>query len=132
MFNLQQLKAIHAKVKSGRDFPAYVQEIKQSGVSYYDFAVKDGSTVYHGITGATVSSDPGYAEKAISTTPKPETVRQIIADHQQGKNDFLTFCSLVAEAGVAKWRVDTEAMLCTYFDLSGSDIVAEPIPQGSY
>jgi uncharacterized protein YbcV (DUF1398 family) len=132
MFTLQQMKAAHAKVKSGADFPAYVQEIKQQGLVHYDFMVKDGRTVYHGADDFQVSGDPFYPEKIISDKPSPDAVRQIIAEHQQGKSDFLTFCSLVAAAGVEKWVVDTRAMLCTYYDLSGNNLVAEPIPDGDY
>ncbi len=126
------MKAAHAKVKSGADFPAYVQEIKQLGLIQYDFMVKDGRTVYHGIDGFEISSDPIYTEKIISDKPSPDTVQQIIAAHQQGKSDFPAFCNLVADAGVEKWTVDTKAMLCSYYDLSGSSMVAEPIPDGTY
>ena len=44
MFTVQQMKAAHAKVKTGADFPGYVKEIKQLGLIHYDFMVKDGST----------------------------------------------------------------------------------------
>lgn len=132
MFTVQQMKAAHAKVKSGADFPAYVKEIKQLGLVHYDFMVKDGHTVYHGANGFQINSDPIYAEKVISDKPSPDTVRQIIVEHQQGKSDFLTFCSLVADAGVEKWVVDMQAMLCSYYDLSGNNMVAEPIPDDGY
>ncbi|MET3501359.1 uncharacterized protein YbcV (DUF1398 family) [Mucilaginibacter rubeus] len=128
MFTLQQMKAAHAKVKSGADFPAYVQEIKQLGLKRYEFMVKDGHTVYIGANGFQLSSDPVYPEKKIAAQPLPATVKQVITEHQQGKSDFLTFCTLVADAGVEKWVVDTEAMLCTYYDLSGITVVAEHIP----
>lgn len=130
MFTVQQMKAAHAKVKTGTDFPGYVKEIKQLGLIHYDFMVKDGSTVYHGAGGLQVSSDPVYPEKAISEAASPAAVKQIISEHQQGKSDFLTFCDLVAEAGVEKWVVDTEAMVCNYYDLLGNIMLAEPIPDG--
>jgi uncharacterized protein YbcV (DUF1398 family) len=132
MFTLKQMKAAHAKVKSGADFPAYVQEIKQLGLLHYDFMVKDGRTVYHGRNGFQLSGDPIYEEKIISVQASPAAVQQIIAEHQQGKSDFLTFCRQVAEAGVEKWVVDTKAMLCSYYDRSGNSMVAEPIPDGTY
>ncbi len=126
------MKAAHAKVKSGADFPAYVKEIKQLGLVHYDFMVKNGRTVYHGVNGFQVSSDSIYPEKTISAAASPAAVKQIIAEHQQGKSDFPTFCQLVADAGVEKWVVDTAAMVCSYYDLSGNSIVAEPIPDGGY
>lgn len=132
MFTLQQMKAAHARVKSGTDFPAYVQEIKKLGLLHYDYLVKNGQTTYHGANGFRISSDPIYAEKAISVKASPIAVQQIIAAHQQGKTNFLTFCQQVADAGVEKWVVDTHAMLCTYFDVNGNSMVAEPIPAETY
>lgn len=132
MFTLQQMKAAHAKVKSGADFPAYVQEIKGLGLLHYDFQVKDGQTEYHGADGFQINSNPIYPEKVISVQASPATVQQIIAEHQQGKTDFLTFCQQVANAGVEKWVVHTQTMMCTYFDPSGNSMVAEPIPEHVY
>ena len=132
MFTLQQMKAAHAKVKSGADFPAYVHEIKQLGLLHYDFQVQNGQTDYHGTNGFQISSAPIYAEKTISTKASAAKVSQIITEHQQGKTDFLTFCQQVADAGVAKWVVDTQALLCTYYDLQGNTLLTEPIPEQSY
>lgn len=132
MFTLQQMKAAHAKVKSGADFPAYVQEIKRLGLLHYDFMVKDGHTVYHGANRFRISADPVYPEKAISKQSSSAALKQIIAEHQQGKSDFPTFCSLVADAGVEKWVVDTQGMVCTYYDLAGNSMVTEPIPDTGY
>lgn len=132
MFKLQQMKAAHAKVKRGADFPTYVQEIKQLGLLHYDFLVKNGQTEYHGANGFQVNGEAIYPEKAISTQSSSMALRQIIAGHQKGETDFLTFCQLVADAGVQKWVVDTLAMMCTYYDLAGNSMVAEPIPESSY
>lgn len=132
MFKLQQMKAAHARIKSGADFPTYVQEIKQLGLLHYDFLVKNGQTEYHGANGLQVNGEVIYPEKAISTQSSSMAVRQIIAEHQQDKSDFLTFCQLVADAGVQKWVVDTRTMMCTYYDLAGNRMVAEPIPESGY
>ena len=132
MFTLQQMKAAHAKVKNGADFPAYVREIKNLGLIHYDFLVKNGATEYHGKNGFKITSEGIYADKIISIENSPAAVRQIILEHQQGKSDFLTFCELVANAGVEKWVVDTDKMTCTYYDLSGNIMVAEPIPDKGY
>ncbi|WP_285058465.1 DUF1398 domain-containing protein [Pedobacter ginsengisoli] len=132
MFTLQQMRAAHAKVKSGADFPAYVQEIKQLGLLHYEFMVSNGQTIYHGADDLQFSSDPSYTNKTISGTVSPQLLQQIIVEHQQGKSDFLTLCQQVANAGVAKWIVDTQAMVCRYYDLSGNEIINEPIPDNGY
>ncbi|MFA6246007.1 MAG: DUF1398 family protein [Mucilaginibacter sp.] len=132
MFTIQQIKAAHAKVKTGADFPVYVQEIKQLGLLRYEYLVKNGQTVYHGANNIQVNSEAIYVEKTISEISSPATVKQIIIDHQQGKTDFLTFCTQAANAGVEKWVVDTQTMLCSYYDLDGNPMVAEPIPDNGY
>jgi len=132
MFTLQQIKAAHAKVKTGADFPAYVKEIKDLGLQYYEFFVSDGRAVYHGDDDFTITGPSIYQEKKIAADASPESVRQIISEHQQGKSGFLTFCELVARAGVEKWVVDGQTMLCSYYNLQGNTMVAEPIPDRGY
>ncbi|MHA4896710.1 DUF1398 domain-containing protein [Pedobacter sp. PWIIR3] len=132
MFTVNQIKAAHAKVKSGADFPAYVREIKSLGLVHYEFMVKNGQTTYYGADGFLVKGEPIYQEKVISNLASPLLVRQTIADHQQGKSDFMTFCNLVADAGVEKWIVNALTMVCTYYDVNGHCMVAEPIPEREY
>ncbi|RCH53841.1 phage envelope protein [Mucilaginibacter hurinus] len=129
MFTLQQIKAAHAKVKTGADFPRYIQEIKSYGLSRYIFNVTDGAIVYYGGNGHKVAGPPVYTPKIINPSASPDSLRNIIAVHQQGKTDFATFCSQAAGAGVKQWVVDTERMLCIYEDANGNEMVAEPIPE---
>ena len=56
MFTLERIKAAHSKVKSGADFPAYVQELIVLGVINYETYVADGHTDYFGKNGFTISS----------------------------------------------------------------------------
>lgn len=44
MFILEQIKIAHSKVKSEVDFPAYINDIKQFGVTGYVTYLSDGST----------------------------------------------------------------------------------------
>jgi hypothetical protein len=45
MFTVEQIKTAHGKVKSGADFPAYIQDIKKLGVTSYETFVTDGRLV---------------------------------------------------------------------------------------
>jgi len=40
----EQIKAAHSKVKSGADFPAYIQDIKKTGVTFYETSLTDDHT----------------------------------------------------------------------------------------
>ena len=132
MFTVKQIKAAHAQVKSGKDFPAYIQEIKALGLTRYEFFVADGHTIYYGDADENVSAPPIYNTKAISGNAQAQALKQIITEHQQGQSDYLTFCQLVADIGVYKWVVNTQTMLCTYYSLNGENMMAEPIPQTGY
>jgi uncharacterized protein YbcV (DUF1398 family) len=132
MFTLQQIKIAHAKVKTGADFPAYIQVLKQLGLVRYSFMVTDGSATYFGTDDYHVNREPGFAPRPIAQSASPEASRHAISIHQLGGSDFPTICRQAAEAGVEKWEIDMRAMTCTYFDLAGKKMLVEPIPQGEY
>lgn len=129
MFTEQQLKAAHSKVKTGADFPKYIDEIKQLGLLRYEFWVDNGRVIYYGNNGHTVTSDSKYPQMKIAGNSLPGQLKHTITIHQQGLTDFMTFCGDAAAAGVEKWVIDTQRMLCIYYDSAGNEMVAEPIPQ---
>jgi uncharacterized protein YbcV (DUF1398 family) len=132
MFTLQQMKAAHAKVRTGSDFPRYIREIKQLGLLRYEFRVADGSFVYYGANGHRVEREGSYGPLTIRRPASAAMLREAIAIHQQGQTDFLTFCRQAAAAGVEKWEIDTQRMVCTYYSSDGAAMVEEPIPAGEY
>ncbi|SEN12882.1 Uncharacterized conserved protein YbcV, DUF1398 family [Mucilaginibacter gossypiicola] len=129
MFTEQQLKEAHGKVKTGADFPKYVNEIKQLGLLRYEFWVDNGRVIYYGDNGHKVKSDPKYPQIQIAENASPAQLQHTITIHQQGLTDFFTFCKEAAAAGVEKWVIDTQKMLCIYYDSAGNEMIAEPIPQ---
>ncbi|GGD27930.1 hypothetical protein GCM10011343_17670 [Flavobacterium orientale] len=68
MFTIEQIKAAHSKVKSGADFPAYIQDLKSIGITSYDAFVSDGRTIYKGLNNFQVDSTPKYESLKIATT----------------------------------------------------------------
>lgn len=129
MFTLEQIEAAHSHVKSGADFPVYVQALIALGVRHYDGFVADGHAEYVGTDGSTVTSEPAYPPLAIAERGDAAELSFALAAHQAGATDYPTFCREAAAAGVEKWRVDMEAMTCTYFDRSGMLLVEEVIPK---
>src|SRR5688572_4005724 len=96
MFTVDQIKAAHSKVKSGADFPAYIKEIKQLGVTYYKTFVSDGHTEYYGASNFKTIAPAKYTKLTISETPNTEQFKVDLKEHQQGKTDFLTFIAMCA------------------------------------
>lgn len=129
MFTIDQIKEAHAKVKSGADFPNYIQDLIILGVKGYDTFVNDGHVEYYGVNGYNVTSDEKYNPISIAVTVNKELFIEFLVKHQQGETDYLTFCSHAGQCGIAKWRVDIIEMTCTYFDSAENQILIEKIPE---
>jgi uncharacterized protein YbcV (DUF1398 family) len=129
MFTAAQIKTAHSKVKSGADFPSYIKEIKELGVTHYEAYVTDGHIDYHGANNYTVKVPEKYEPLTIADMPKIEQFKAALIAHQQGKTDYLTFIKMCAETGIEKWEICMDKMTCTYFDKAGNEILIEGIPQ---
>ncbi len=128
IFQLEEIKAAHSKVKSGADFPKYIDDLKKLGVLRYDSFVGDGHTVYFGANNYQIQSPAKYENLKVENAGKVPEFRNYLKIHQQGQTDYPTFCRHSAETGVEKWTVDLNRMICTYYDKSGNKMHEEKIP----
>ena len=129
MFTVDQINAIHSKVKSGADFPAYIQEIKELGVTYYETFVADGHTDYYGKNGYKTSSPASYEPLDILDAVNSVQFKKDLKEHQKGKTNYPTFIKMCATFGIEKWHVCMDKMTCTYYDKRGIEVLVEQIPQ---
>jgi uncharacterized protein YbcV (DUF1398 family) len=129
MFTIDQIHEAFGKVKSGADFPQFVQDLKAIGVTHYDNFVADGRTVYYGTNNFALDGEPKYSAMAISADSSTEKLKHSISIHQQGQTDYPTFCNQAADAGVEKWTTHMLEMTVTYLDKQGNKLTIEPIPQ---
>ncbi|MGH2666393.1 DUF1398 domain-containing protein [Flavobacterium sp.] len=129
MFTTEQIKAAHSKVRSGADFPNYIQEIKTLGVTAFETWVKDSHTDYSGANNFQTASKSMYEDLIISNSSDKAKFEHYLKIHQQGETDYFTFCKHCAETGIEKWFVSLDKMTCTYYDKAGNKILEEQIPQ---
>lgn len=129
MFTFDQIKEAHSKVKSGADFPAYIRELVQLGVTGYNTYVADGHTEYFGKGNYSIVTSPRYELLTIADKSNTPIFKNELKEHQQGKTGYPEFCKMSAETGVKKWSVDTQKMTCTYYDMYGNEIFSELIPE---
>jgi uncharacterized cupin superfamily protein/uncharacterized protein YbcV (DUF1398 family) len=129
MFTVEQIEQAHDKVKSGADFPKYIREIKEMGVTAFETWVSDSHTVYIGKDDFRTTSQPKYAKLTIEEISNKEKFCLYLKIHQQGETDYFQFCKHCAETGIEKWFVSLEAMTCIYYDKAGNEILVEGIPQ---
>lgn len=129
MFTIEQLKSAHSKVKSGADFPNYVQDLLKLGVTCYETYVADGHTDYFGKQDFKISSEEKYDKLIIADNSNLLQFQADIKAHQQGKTNYPTFCADCAKSGIEKWTVDMVKMTCSYYDKAGNEMLVEIIPQ---
>lgn len=127
MFTIQQIQEAHSNVKSGADFPKYVQDLIGLGVLHYDTFVADGRAEYFGANDYKQVSGAKYETLTVSETSDTEKFKHYLKIHQQGATNYSTFCAHAAETGVHKWTVDLAKMTCTYYDRSGNEMIVESI-----
>ncbi|WP_036380221.1 DUF1398 domain-containing protein [Muricauda sp. MAR_2010_75] len=129
MFTLEKIHEAFAKVKSGADFPKFVQDLKGIGVTHYDNFVSDGRTTYYGKNDFALYGAPKYPEMQVHDSSSSGRLKHAISIHQQGQTDYPTFCKQAAEAGVEKWTTHMIEMTVTYLDKKGHILAVEPIPK---
>ncbi len=128
MFTSEQINAAHSNVRSGADFPAYIQDLKKLGVTSYETFVKDGHAEYYGANDYKLTTPSRYEWLEIAKTSEEERFKKDLLAHQKGKTDYAAFCRDAAKSGVEKWVVCMEKMTCTYYDVAGHKILVEEIP----
>jgi uncharacterized protein YbcV (DUF1398 family) len=128
MFTIQQIKEAHAKVKTGADFPKYMQDIIALGVTSFETFVFDNHTNYYGKDNYQIVSE-GFSDKlTIANESNLDQFKSDLKAHQQGKTDYMTFLKDCAKSGVEKWIVVMDKMTCSYYDKSGNEMLVEKIP----
>lgn len=128
MFTIDQIKEAHSNVKSGADFPKFIQELILIGVKSYNSFVADGHTDYFGLDNFKLSSSAKYELLNISNSISKTQFILDLKAHQNGQTDYPTFCNDCAKSGVFKWTVNLTKMTCTYFDSAFNELLVEQIP----
>lgn len=129
MFTIDQIHEAFSKVKSGEDFPRFVQDLKAIGVTYYDNFAADGETKYYGANNFVLTGESKYPKMDVNEISSADKLKHAISIHQQGQTDYPTFCKQATEAGVEKWTTDMIEMTVTYLDKQRKKLVVEQIPQ---
>ncbi len=125
MFTIQQIHEAHSKVKTGADFPKYMQEIIALGVTSFETFVFDNRTNYYGKENFQIASEGFSDTLVIADKSNVEQFKSDLKAHQEGKTDYMTFLNDCAKSGVEKWIVVMDKMTCSYYDKAGNEMVVE-------
>jgi len=129
MFTIEQIKTAHSKVKSGADFPSYIQEMKSLGIKSYQHFVSDGHIQYYGDNNFKLPANAKWPPVEIAEKSSIENLKHYLGIHQQGQTDYISFCKQAASSGVEKWIVDISKMTCAYYDKTAKEMLVEIIPE---
>lgn len=128
MFQLININTAHSKVKSGTDFPNYIQDLIKLGIKKYETFVIDGHISYFGEDDYQIKSGCKYPRLNVANISDKERFKHYLKNHQRGQTNYPAFCKDAAETGVEKWIVGMSLMACTYYDKSNSIMLEEKIP----
>ena len=128
MFTIQQIKEAHSRVKSGADFPKYMQDIIALGVISFETFVFDNHTNYFGAANFQIASEGFEEHLNVAEICNIEQFKSDLKSHQQGNTDYMTFLKDCAKSGVEKWVVVMDNMTCSYYDKKGNLVLVEKIP----
>jgi uncharacterized protein YbcV (DUF1398 family) len=128
MFTVEQIELAHSKIRSGSEFPKYIQDIKVIGVTAFETWVTDSHSEYFGKDNFRTKSKPKYKEITITNNCSRDKFVEHLRIHQKGETDYFTFCKHCAETGIEKWIVRLDEMTCIYYDKNGNEILVEIVP----
>jgi uncharacterized protein YbcV (DUF1398 family) len=127
MFTIDQINAIHEKLGNMKDFSSYVTALKSLGVEKYDSYLTDGHSQYFGAGGYHIESAPVHEKLIIADNSNKERFLGHLKLHGERKTDYMTMSRGLAESGIEKWTVDTNAATISYYDKKGNRLLIETI-----
>jgi uncharacterized protein YbcV (DUF1398 family) len=127
MFTIEQINDVHEKLGSMNTFLSYVMALKQLGIEKADSYLVDGHSQYFGAGGYCIESDPVHEKLLIADNSNKESFLCHLSLHEQGKTDYLAMSRGLAESGIEKWTIDTNAVTIAYYDKEGIPLLVESI-----
>lgn len=115
LFTLEQIQDLHDRLGNAETLSDYVRSLAALGVLCYDSFVSDGHSVYLGHDGQRVSSPPAHAELSIAENSDRDAFLDHLRRHDLGETSYLDMSKGLAERGIEKWTVDTQAMTMTFY-----------------
>ncbi|WP_338875489.1 DUF1398 family protein [Spirosoma sp. SC4-14] len=97
---MNALDKIHQAYATARTYPDLAQKLIEASVQSYTVDVSSGIILYHLPNGQTAIHAKTANPRPIANTFSQELTIKAIRDNQQGKTDYPTFMTDIAEAGV--------------------------------
>ena len=127
MFTIEQIHDIHERLGSRERFTEYVRALNAIGVERCDSYISDGHSEYFAEDGRSVVSAAVHELLPVVDASDRDKVVEHLGLHELGRTSYLEMSKGLADSGVQKWTIDTNAMTLTYVDKQGRGLVTEAI-----
>jgi uncharacterized protein YbcV (DUF1398 family) len=127
VFTVEQIEEIHGRLGGAETLSDYVQELAALGVERYDSFVSDGHSEYLGSDGHRVITDVVHDELTIAESSDRDQFLDHLRRHERGETSYLEMSTGLAETGVERWTVESQAMTMTFYNCSGDILLVEQI-----
>ena len=128
MFTVEQVMAARAKIRSSDDFPIFIQEFVDLGITRFDSFPADGHSEYFGTDGFRLATKPAYPSLPVADTPDKEQFAVDLDLYQKGEMTYPIFCEQCTSSGIYKWIVEFDLMTCTYYGSRGEVVYVHSVP----
>lgn len=127
MFTIEQIEELHARLGNAETLADYVRSLSALGVARYDSFVADGHSEYLGHDAHRVISHAVHDELTVAESSDRDAFVDHLRRHEQGETSYLEMSRGLADSGIERWTVDTQAMIMTFYDRSGDVLLVEQI-----
>ena len=127
MFTVEQIEEIHGRLGSAETLSDYVRELAALGIERYDSLVSDGHSEYLRRDGHRVITDAFHDEWTIAESSDCDQFLDHLRRHERGETSYLEMSTGLADSGVERWTVDSQAMTMTFYNRSGDVLLVEQI-----
>jgi len=127
MFTIEQINNLHEKLGTMKHLLSYVTALKSLGVEKFDSYLTDGHSQYFGTEGYCIESDPVHEKLLIADNSDKESFLHHLSLHEERKTDYMAMSRGLAESGIEKWTIDTNAATISYYDKKGNLLLVESI-----
>ncbi len=128
MFSLERFRELNDKVKSHDDFPGFIQELKKTGIDYYEIFFEDGHADYYCTNAVKVSTSKKYDKLTIAEESDDIQFLTYLHLFCEEKSDCFEFYNNCVTVGVERRVTSIEKMTSIYYSKAGKVIFVEKIP----
>jgi len=115
VFTLDQFDELHERLGNAETLSDYVRSLAALGVARYDSFVSDGYSEYMGRDAHRVTSHAAHDELTVAESSDCDAFLDHLRRHEQGETSYFEMSKGLADSGIEKWTVDTDAMTMTFW-----------------